>query len=307
MATKIKLRIGLLQLNPIIKQVNQNIEHATQILHTNLNNRILDLLVLPELGLTGYSFKSKEDIVSCLEPTANGVSTNWAKKISKQLGCHTIVGYPERSIQGTIYNSAVMISPDGEVLFNYRKSFMYDIDKDWGCDKSPDGFQSFVMPSLHNLKVQVGICMDLNPEEFKAPFNSFEFSNSVVDNDVSLVIGCMAWTHSKSPNTFIQSEADKIRAKMLLEKTLLPNQPDLSTIQYWQTRMTPLILNPKRTTAMIISDRCGWEGNTLFAGTSSVLTFKERNTDYPANNVKCNACLGQLEEGLLYHEIEVET
>lgn len=73
-----------------------------------------------------------------------------------------VVGYPEKSELGNrgstspeYYNSAIVVSPDGETVANYRKSHLYDVDETWALE-SPNGFFRGNIPELGN--TAIGIC-----------------------------------------------------------------------------------------------------------------------------------------------------
>lgn len=378
----------------------------------NISNHIrpqipLDILVLPELAFTGYNFQSSKEINPFLEPTSAGISTNWAKHVSKALGCHVLVGYPEKFLHNkkiaekslendieydsqsyTTYNSAVMVSPPGNVVFNYRKSFLYSSDEQWGCSESPDmkdgpdGTKVFPLtgtimvrnkygnntqknklfneldtkpnqylksnethPTLPNsvhttttpqketdlvpLKVQVGICMDLNPYKFQAPFEKYEFAKAAVRNDVSLVLCPMAWLHTDSPDLLKREtfEAQKSEAlsspfskifgtsvksyQQVLQDRLAsiqkelnqePDKPNKSTYMYWYHRMMPLLVEGrKKLTGFVACNRSGVEGLTAYAGSSSIFQFDKAN-----KKVIWHGSLGQGSEDLMIKQIEVD-
>ncbi len=107
--------------------------------------------------MSGYNFPSLEAITPYLEPTTAGPSTAWAVRTSQRLRCHVTVGYPERTSGPSVvrYNSVVLVGPDGKVLVNYRKSFLYDTDVTWATE-GPQGFFAGELPSMG--KVAMGIC-----------------------------------------------------------------------------------------------------------------------------------------------------
>jgi protein N-terminal amidase len=53
------------------------------------------------------------------------------------------------------YNSAVLVSPEGNVLANYRKSFLFTTDESW-CEEG-SGFYSGDIPGGIG-KISMGIC-----------------------------------------------------------------------------------------------------------------------------------------------------
>jgi protein N-terminal amidase len=105
----------------------------------------MDLLVCPEMFLTGYMFTSSADIKPFLEPPRIGRTSLFCRELATRYQCWVVGGYPELATgegeEGKPgYNSAVLVSPTGEVMGNYRKSFLYDTDKTW----AREGESSFV-------------------------------------------------------------------------------------------------------------------------------------------------------------------
>lgn len=81
-----------------------------------------DLLVLPEMSLTGYVVR---DQIYELAERIPGPSTNLAEKISRETGVHMIFGMPELSpkAQATVHNTAVLVSPKG-LVGKYHKMYL---------------------------------------------------------------------------------------------------------------------------------------------------------------------------------------
>lgn len=128
------MKIACLQFSPEVGQLRTNIAKANALIDDAVaaqRTANLDWLLLPELALTGYNFPSLEAIGPFLEPTAAGASTKWAIEVAQRLRCHVTVGYPEAASDGRRFNSAVTVSPAGEVLANYRKTFLYYTDETW--------------------------------------------------------------------------------------------------------------------------------------------------------------------------------
>jgi protein N-terminal amidase len=55
----------------------------------------LDLLVLPEMCLSGYMFNSATAILPYLEPPRIGPTSLLARSLARRLRCHVVAGYPE--------------------------------------------------------------------------------------------------------------------------------------------------------------------------------------------------------------------
>ena len=78
----------------------------------------VDLLVFPELHLTGYTMR---DEVSHLAESIPGPSTRKIEKVAREHGVHIIFGMPEESeVKGVIHNTAVFVGPKG-LIGRYRK------------------------------------------------------------------------------------------------------------------------------------------------------------------------------------------
>lgn len=296
----VSLRIAVLQINPRLGAVSANIERANRLL--NQFTKPIDLLVLPEFALTGYNFANQKELEPYLEPTTSGVSTQWASSISQKFNCHTLVGYPERDTStNTIYNSAVLTNGVGSVIHNFRKAFLYMIDEQFGA-KEGTGFECIKLPDLHNLKMQVGICMDINPYKFTAPFNAYEFAQSAKDNQSDLVVVPMCWTHSESPSLFPEDQREG--KKNELEYEMDPDDTCLNSVNYWLQRSMPLFDADKRV-CYVAANRCGWEDYVLYAGSSTIFTFKGEKEGELRDRVEYYGSLAQLEEKILYREVEL--
>lgn len=253
-------------------------------------------------------------ITPYLEPTAAGLSTRWAQETAKRLQCIVIVGYPEietpqKSISqldkadpavdngagGTHsakrYNSTVTISPTGEVISHYRKSFLYFADVPWASEGQ--GFHVGTLPfqlvkgdaAKSTTQTAHGICMDINPYAFIAPFNIYEFANHALKADASLVILSMAWSHQLLTHGDLQGEAGK--------------QVELGTLGYWIERFRPLVEKRGKETVLVMANRCGTErdgedgaGTVFYAGSSTVMKVGN-------GKVESWGFLGKSEEGLL--------
>ncbi|KAK9381466.1 carbon-nitrogen hydrolase [Kockiozyma suomiensis] len=313
-----KLTVACLQFNTHHgSDVLTTIKRVDAILSSFLNRRRysassspIDLLVLPELAFTGYAFPSADAILPYTELTARGHTTLWAQQTALRLGCHVVVGYPERhspssSTTTVLYNSAVVVSPAGKVLHNYRKHFLYEADERWGASSGPDGFLSFELDRSHSnettplqtspIKVAIGICMDLNPERFESPFGKFEFANFCVEEKVKLILMPMAW---------LSSNADSLDAEQR-------QRPEWGTITYWARRLTPISQSLTKLStshsgnmtkvAFIAANRSGVEDDRVrYAGSSSVLSFDDNGGLHVLDALSRDA------EGVLCVDIAIE-
>jgi predicted amidohydrolase len=167
------------------------------------------------------------------------------------------VGYPERfrphpSDREELFNSLIVVNGDGENVAHYRKSSLYYTDETWASEGS--GFYGGYINGLGS--VAMGICMDINPYKFTAPWAAFEFGFHVLEVRANLVLVSMAWNTLEDQRTF----------------TNAPEEPDMDTLTYWVRRMEPIIRAEQEDEIIVIfANRCGVEGEATYAGTSAVI------------------------------------
>lgn len=315
------MKIGVLQFNPHLGEVERNIQHADQLLSAHTVN--LDLLVLPEMAFTGYNFSGVDAIRPFLEPTAQGPTAQWATKTAIQRQCTVIVGYPEimteRRPDGTTFtrnfNATVTAGPDGAILANYRKSFLYYTDETW----AEEGFRTTAtgMPFFANNVGTLGlmghgICMDINPYRFETDWRNYEFATTMLRNQVKLVVLSMAWLTRLTPE---DTQED-------------PDRPDMETVAYWLERFWPFVdSQPQEPIVVVFANRSGSEGKAVgsvrmehgeaieigdrvaYAGSSCVMRFQTGSVKLWEHHVGPNkgdvGLLGKGEEGILVADTSV--
>eukprot|EP00418_Pyrodinium_bahamense_P023327 CAMPEP_0179145928 /NCGR_PEP_ID=MMETSP0796-20121207/70440_1 /TAXON_ID=73915 /ORGANISM="Pyrodinium bahamense, Strain pbaha01" /LENGTH=211 /DNA_ID=CAMNT_0020846369 /DNA_START=45 /DNA_END=680 /DNA_ORIENTATION=- len=141
--------------------------------------------------------------------------------------------------------------------------------------------------------VGFGICMDINPREFKAPFDAYEFASHHQQAGSRLIVFCSAWcaNHPDDPPQSCTRKADE--------------QVSCDTLDYWLRRLQPLWGSDVH---FVCADRVGEEELSLlgrfpndvrrnrFCGCSCVISL--------SNRIVLGA-LGPSEEGVLVVDIPV--
>lgn len=256
------MRIACLQFAPQVGDIDNNLNRADAVL-SKANPEDLDLLVLPELAFTGYNFQSLQEISPFLEPQGSGISALWARTTALKHNCVVTVGYPEKvdvkpkwPTSPEYYNSVIVVNGEGETIANYRKSFLYTVDETWALE-GQDGFFEGYIPGLGH--TSMGICMDLNPYKFEAPWHAFEFAFHILEMESNFVIVTMAWLTREEGRMFSR----------------MPKEPDMDTLTYWITRLEPLIRSENDEEIIVVfCNRTGTEGDAVYAGTSAVVGIK---------------------------------
>jgi predicted amidohydrolase len=86
-----------------------------------------DLIVLPELALSGYLFADRQETAACAEPVPGPVSDRFSR-LAADSGCAFVYGCIEQDGADNLYNSSVFISPDGTIHV-YRKAHLFNREK----------------------------------------------------------------------------------------------------------------------------------------------------------------------------------
>lgn len=122
-----------------------------------------DLLVCPEMFLTGYAL-GKAEVARLAEPL-DGPSVTEARRIASATGVALVFGMPERA-GGQVFNAAVAIGADGSLLAAYRKTHLFgDVDRTQfsAGDAQPTVFE------VGGLKAALLICYDVEfPEAVRS-------------------------------------------------------------------------------------------------------------------------------------------
>ena len=118
-----------------------------------------DVVVCPEMATTGYVWRDAATLRAHAEP-ARGPTFATLSPIARRNRSWVVVGFPE--IEGNaLYNSALVIGPDGSLVCTYRKVLLYEADLAW----ARAGNTRMLCESAFGL-LAPAICMDLNDPGF---------------------------------------------------------------------------------------------------------------------------------------------
>lgn len=154
------MKIAFFQFCPLWGQPQYN-RNAIIAVVEKLQVGEVDLLVLPELSLSGYLFSSPQELLPYTH-TANDNFFNPLQELCNRKHLSLVVGFAERvenetaKLQPTLYNSAILFQPHGGDPAVYRKNHLFN------CEKllfSPGnlGFPTF---DVAGVKVGLLICFD---------------------------------------------------------------------------------------------------------------------------------------------------
>ncbi len=118
-----------------------------------------DLVVCPEMATPGYVWPRAESLRPHAEP-ADGPTYRALAPVARKWGAWVVVGFVEQA-EGKLFNSALVIGPQGELAGVYQKVLLYDLDKAWAVP----GLERWVRETSVG-RLACGICMDLNDPGF---------------------------------------------------------------------------------------------------------------------------------------------
>ena len=118
------LRVGFYQFCPEFGRPDENTERIVQALETVR----ADVLVLPELALSGYHFQDAREALSLADDPGDSSRFSRLQALCRRLDLYLVFGFAERA--GTrCFNSAALMGPEG-VRHVYRKLHLFDREKE---------------------------------------------------------------------------------------------------------------------------------------------------------------------------------
>jgi len=175
--------VGAAQIDISIGRKKENLSKCLNLLKTAAVQHI-ELLVFPECALTGYVFNSRDE-ASLMAETVPGQSTDSLKEACHKYKITALVGLLEHD-GGEIYNTAVLINPEG-LVGKYRKSHTLFL----GGDRYILPGEDLTVFSLYKNKVGILICYD---QRFPEPARVLALKGAqVILNPANLPQGAEAY------------------------------------------------------------------------------------------------------------------
>ncbi len=152
------MKIGYIQTSPIFGEKERNFAEVEKL----TGGIKADLIVLPELFATGYTFVSKKEVRDLAEDV-NGMTVSFLQELSQKTGAIIVGGFAEKE-GSEIYNSAAMVMEEN-IVGIYRKIHLFNKEKLWF---SP-GNKPFEIYKVNNVKVGLMVCFDwIFPEAMRS-------------------------------------------------------------------------------------------------------------------------------------------
>lgn len=157
------MKVAVVQMCPVFQDVRANIAQMEELVSQAAEGGA-DLVVLPELAVTGYSFMSKKDASVVAEVRGEGLSFEAMRQASLELGVALVWGLVEKS-GGNLYNAQCMVTPDGRVA-GYQKRNLWANDHIWATQ----GNESPPVLNWKGRRIGLLICRDIRNERGGEPF-----------------------------------------------------------------------------------------------------------------------------------------
>jgi predicted amidohydrolase len=146
-----KRKIGFVQTSPRFGDKAGNFREITGL----LSGVKADLIVLPELFATGYTFTSPDEVESLAEETHHpGETSDFLKDISSLTGAVIVGGFPEKE-KGEYFNSSMMVYQD-KTIGIYRKIHLFQKEKNW----FRPGNRPLEVYKVKGMRIGMMICFD---------------------------------------------------------------------------------------------------------------------------------------------------
>jgi predicted amidohydrolase len=151
------VKIGLVQYHPGWENKE---ESRSKIIHLLCNMPIdIDLLIFPELTLTGFTMRSKR-----FAENIDGESIRFFSSLAEKYDCHIIAGFIEED-QERYFNTLVHLDPHKEMICKYRKIHPFSFS---GEDRHYASGSHPTITEVKGLHIGLSICYDLRfPELYR--------------------------------------------------------------------------------------------------------------------------------------------
>jgi predicted amidohydrolase len=120
------MRIGFVQFAPELANLHGTIKRLEELCE---GRSLGDLVVLPELCNSGYSFQDRTQAWASSENCNDSRFLRFLQAICRRRQCHIVSGFNERD-GNRLYNTAVLVGPEG-LIGKYRKMHLFLDEKDY--------------------------------------------------------------------------------------------------------------------------------------------------------------------------------
>ncbi len=143
-------KVGYFQFHPCFGDLDAN----RQTVEKALIPVEADLMVLPELPFTGYTFRNRRELAALAEDPGRSDSVDLLADICRRNRMYIVSGFAEKSGAG-IFNSSLLVGPRGLIRI-YRKIHLFNEEKRY----FDPGDLPLKINTVRGVKVGMMICFD---------------------------------------------------------------------------------------------------------------------------------------------------
>ncbi|MEC1716944.1 nitrilase-related carbon-nitrogen hydrolase [Schinkia azotoformans] len=153
-----KITAAIFQTEIVPLDKKQNLAKHKQLIEetvTNLRQKgnKLDLVVFPELAMTGTVAGIPIEEIMGLAETVNDIFIKQYRDLAKRWNIHIVLGFLEKE-KSLLYNSAIVIDEFGEVIGHYRKIHLNEEEKRWATPG--EKIEVFDTNSIGRIGIMIG-------------------------------------------------------------------------------------------------------------------------------------------------------
>lgn len=191
-----EMSIALVQMEPKLNEVEDNLQRMVDLVEEIGAKERVDLILFPELVTTGYECGVR---FTELAETIPGHSVNLLANQAKQFNTYIAFGMVERKkVESVIYDAAVLIDPNGEVVDKYHKIHL----RGWERLAFRGGYRYPVMLMEKDEQAMVGLMIG-----WDLTFPEVARSYALAGADLLCVLGDWETEHMAEWNAYITARA----------------------------------------------------------------------------------------------------
>ena len=114
-----EITVATVQMQPTLGQMEENLARINELITRIATEQSVDLIVFPELATTGYEVGPRFPYLAQRVP---GPAVNLIAQQASEFGVYVAFGMvTKEKVESILYNSAVLVGPDGELAGQYNK------------------------------------------------------------------------------------------------------------------------------------------------------------------------------------------
>jgi predicted amidohydrolase len=192
-----EITVATIQMEPLLDQMEENLVKMSEFITRVATEQPVDLIIFPELVTTGYELGPRFPHLAQRIP---GPTVNLLAQRASELGVHIAFGMvTKKDVESILYNTAVLIGPDGDILCQYNKVHLRGEEQ---ITFRP-GYQiKSCETSLGDVGLNVGLMVGW---DLAFP----ETARSLVMQGAELLIVCANWEepHAEEWRVYLQARA----------------------------------------------------------------------------------------------------